>query len=111
MSGRKVARRPRTSAQRPRTTSQGHREIFDPGNVVWRSLNRVAGVTDETTELLMSLTGTIIVTPPGENADEKAKWTYLPGGKLTFRQFVGDGAFDDSQSARPQVRRGSRRSA
>jgi hypothetical protein len=39
----------------------------------------------------MSLTGTIIVTPPGENGDEKARWTYLPGGKLTFRQFVGDG--------------------
>jgi conjugative transfer pilus assembly protein TraH len=39
----------------------------------------------------MSLTGTIIVTPPGENGDEKARWTYLPGGNLTFRQFVGDG--------------------
>ncbi|MFY9326567.1 conjugal transfer protein TraH [Ampullimonas aquatilis] len=75
-----------------KATSQGAREIFDPGNVVWRSLNRISGITDETRELLMSLTGTIIVTPPGENADEKARWTYLPGGKLTFRQFVGDGA-------------------
>lgn len=75
-----------------KATSQGAREIFDPGNVVWRSLNRISGITDETRELLMSLTGTIIVTPPGENADEKAKWTYLPGGKLTFRQFVGDGS-------------------
>ncbi len=86
----------RTTAKNIRTAaknaSQGAREIFDPGNVVWRSLSRISGITDETRELLMSLTGTIIVTPPGENADEKAKWTYLPGGKLTFRQFVGDGA-------------------
>jgi conjugative transfer pilus assembly protein TraH len=86
----------RTTAKNIRTaakaTSQGAREIFDPGNVVWRALGRVSGVTDETRELLMSLTGTVIVTPPGENADEKAKWTYLPGGKLTFRQFVGDGS-------------------
>ena len=56
-----------------KATSQGAREIFDPGNVVWRSLNRISGITDETRELLMSLTGTIIVTPPGENADEKAR--------------------------------------
>lgn len=78
----------RTAAK---NSSQGYKELFEPGNVVWRSLSRVSGVTDETKELLMSLTGTIIVIPPGENADEKAKWTYLPGGKLTFRQFVGDG--------------------
>lgn len=78
----------RTAAK---NSSQGYKELFEPGNVVWRSLSRVSGVTDETKELLMSLTGTIIVTPPGENADEKAKWSYLPGGKLTFRQFVGDG--------------------
>ncbi len=78
----------RTAAK---NSSQGYRELFEPGNVVWRSLSRVAGVTDETKELLMSLTGTIIVTPPGESSDEKAKWAYLPGGKLTFRQFVGDG--------------------
>ncbi|AJP48005.1 hypothetical protein PG1C_05115 [Rugosibacter aromaticivorans] len=78
----------RTAAK---NSSQGYRELFEPGNVVWRSLSRVVGVTDETKELLMSLTGTIIVTPPGESSDEKAKWAYLPGGKLTFRQFVGDG--------------------
>ena len=74
-----------------KSSSQGYRELFDPGNVVWRSLSRVAGVTDDTRELLMSLTGTIIVTPPGENGDQKATWAYLPGGKLTFREFVGDG--------------------
>ena len=74
-----------------RNASSGYRELFEPGNVVWRALSRVAGVTDETRELLMSLTGTILITPPGEHGDEKAKWTYLPGGKLTFRQFVGDG--------------------
>ena len=83
-----TAKNIRTAA---RNSSSGYRELLEPGNVVWRSLSRVSGVTDETKELLMSLTGTIIVTPPGENSDEKAKWTYLPGGKLTFRQFVGDG--------------------
>jgi conjugative transfer pilus assembly protein TraH len=71
--------------------SAGYRELFEPGNIVWRALSRVAGVSDETKELLMSLTGTILVTPPGEHGDERARWTYLPGGKLTFRQFVGDG--------------------
>ena len=86
-----TAKNIRTAAK---NASQGEREIFDPGNVVWRSLSRLSGITDETRELLMSLTGTIIVTPPGENADEKAKWTYLPGSKLTFRQFVGDGSSD-----------------
>ncbi|HRK11012.1 MAG TPA: conjugal transfer protein TraH [Thauera sp.] len=85
---RVTARNIRTAA---RNASAGYRELFEPGNVVWRSLSRVSGVSDETKELLMSLTGTIIVTPPGENGDEKARWTYLPGGKLTFRQFVGDG--------------------
>ncbi|WP_374691316.1 conjugal transfer protein TraH [Accumulibacter sp.] len=73
------------------SASAGYRELFEPGNIVWRALSRVAGVSDETKELLMSLTGTILVTPPGEHGDEQARWTHLPGGKLTFRQFVGDG--------------------
>jgi hypothetical protein len=85
---RASAKNIRTAA---RNASSGYRELFEPGNIVWRALSRVAGVTDETRELLMSLTGTILITPPGEHGDEKAKWTYLPGGKLTFRQFVGDG--------------------
>jgi conjugative transfer pilus assembly protein TraH len=39
----------RTTAKNIRTaakaTSQGAREIFDPGNVVWRALGRVSGVS------------------------------------------------------------------
>lgn len=85
---RNTARNIRSAAK---NASAGYRELFEPGNVVWRALSRVAGVSDETKELLMSLTGTILITPPGERGDEKAKWAYLPGGKLTFRQFVGDG--------------------
>jgi conjugative transfer pilus assembly protein TraH len=46
---------------------------------------------------MMSMTGTIIIVPPGENesgssTDQKAKWLYKPGAKITFRQFVGDGS-------------------
>ena len=73
------------------------RETFDPGNVVWRALQRVNGVDDDTRQLMMSMTGTIIIVPPGEDesgvdADQKAKWIYKPGSKITFRQFVGDGS-------------------
>jgi len=74
-----------------------NRETFDPGNVVWRALLRVNGVDDETRQLMMSMTGTIIIVPPGDDesgssTDQKAKWLYKPGAKITFRQFVGDGS-------------------
>ena len=73
-----------------------NREVFDPGNVVWRALLRVNGIDHETRELMMSMTGTIIIVPPGQNesgtaVDQKAQWIYKPGAKITFRQFVGDG--------------------
>lgn len=73
-----------------------NKDTFDPGNVVWRALLRVNGVDNETRQLMMSMTGTIIIVPPGENesgasTDQKAKWIYKPGAKITFRQFVGDG--------------------
>jgi conjugative transfer pilus assembly protein TraH len=79
------------SARRPRTRRRGIGSFSIRATSCGDRYPVSSGVTDETRELLMSLTGTIIVTPPGENADEKAKWAYLPGGKLTFRQFVGDG--------------------
>ena len=74
-----------------------NKETFDPGNVVWRALLRVNGVDNDTRQLMMSMTGTIIIVPPGENesgtsTDQKAKWLYKPGAKITFRQFVGDGS-------------------
>jgi conjugative transfer pilus assembly protein TraH len=74
-----------------------NKDTFDPGNVVWRALSRVNGVDDETRQLMMSMTGTIIIVPPGEDesgssTDQKAKWLYKPGAKITFRQFVGDGS-------------------
>jgi conjugative transfer pilus assembly protein TraH len=74
-----------------------NKDTFDPGNVVWRALLRVNGVDNDTRQLMMSMTGTIIIVPPGENesgssTDQKAKWLYKPGAKITFRQFVGDGA-------------------
>ena len=74
-----------------------NKDTFDPGNVVWRALSRVNGVDDETRQLMMSMTGTIIIVPPGEDEsgssnDQKAKWLYKPGAKITFRQFVGDGS-------------------
>lgn len=74
-----------------------NKETFDPGNVVWRALLRVNGVDNDTRQLMMSMTGTIIIVPPGENesgtsTDQKANWLYKPGAKITFRQFVGDGS-------------------
>lgn len=74
-----------------------NKETFDPGNVVWRALLRVNGVDNDTRQLMMSMTGTIIIVPPGENesgtsTDQKAKWLYKPGAKITFRQFVGEGS-------------------
>jgi conjugative transfer pilus assembly protein TraH len=79
------------------TADARNKDTFDPGNVVWRALTRVNGVDDETRQLMMSMTGTIIIVPPGEDesgssTDQKAKWLYKPGAKITFRQFVGDGS-------------------
>ncbi len=79
------------------TADARNKDTFDPGNVVWRALLRVNGVDNETRQLMMSMTGTIIIVPPGEDesgssTDQKAKWLYKPGAKITFRQFVGDGS-------------------
>ena len=79
------------------TADARNKDTFDPGNVVWRALLRVNGVDNDTRQLMMSMTGTVIIVPPGENesgssTDQKAKWLYKPGAKITFRQFVGDGS-------------------
>lgn len=72
-------------------------DTFNPGNIVWKALQRMDGIDDQTRELMMSLTGTIIITPPGEDAagnaaDQRAKWEVVGDSGITFKQFVGDGS-------------------
>jgi hypothetical protein len=99
----------RTTAKNIRTAaknaSQGYRGRSSI-RATWSGARSIAshGITDETKELLMSLTGTIIVTPPGENADEKAKWTYLPGRQADLPAVCRRRRVCDSESARPQMR-------
>ena len=68
------------------------KDLFEGGNIVWKALQKVNGIDDSQRELMMSMVGTIVISPPGENGDEKGKWDYIAGTNVAFRQFVGDGA-------------------
>lgn len=56
-----------------------------PGNVGWRALTRLAGLDTDDRQLLMSLSGTIII--PREKPAEFAP-TYYPPKAITVQQFI-----------------------
>jgi conjugative transfer pilus assembly protein TraH len=68
------------------------KEILDPGNVVWKALQKT-DTPDELKELMMSMVGTIIIIPPGvagnENGD-KPLWRYVGPTGIKFSDFVGN---------------------
>lgn len=68
--------------------------LFSPGNVVWEALKNVQGLDDQDRQLLMSLTGTIIISAPsgvGVNSNA-SKWDYIPPTGIKVDDFIGDGA-------------------
>jgi len=68
------------------------KEILEPGNVVWKALQKT-DTPDELKELMMSMVGTIIIIPPGgtgnENGD-KPLWRYVGPTGIKFSDFVGN---------------------
>ncbi len=68
------------------------KEILEPGNVVWKALQKT-DTPDELKELMMSMVGTIIIIPPGATGNEngdKPLWRYFGPTGITFSDFVGN---------------------
>lgn len=72
------------------------KEVLQPGNVVWKAL-RKTDTPDELKELMMSMVGTIIIVPSGENYGpgmdnsngEKPLWVYKGPTGIKFSDFIG----------------------
>jgi len=72
-------------ASDPRT-----KEKIDNVNVVWQALNRIGIPDSEMRELMMSLTGTVIITR-NKSDDSKPDIQYIPPPqKISFKEFIGD---------------------
>jgi conjugative transfer pilus assembly protein TraH len=68
------------------------KEILEPGNVVWKALQKT-DTPDELKELMMSMVGTIIIIPPGATGNEngdKPLWRYVGPTGIKFSDFVGN---------------------
>lgn len=66
---------------------------FKPGNVVWKALQNVTGIDDEDKRLIMSITGTIIITPSvpgGANGGGQPTWHYTQPTSIRVEDFIGD---------------------
>lgn len=84
---------PSQTAQESNTIANNNpktKEVLSDVNVVWNALNRI-GITDsELKELMMSLTGTVVIRRNKSN-DEKPDISYVaPPEKISFKQFIGD---------------------
>ncbi len=68
------------------------KEILEPGNVVWKALQKT-DTPDELKELMMSMVGTIIIIPPGDLGNEngdKPLWRYVGPTGVKFSDFMGN---------------------
>lgn len=68
------------------------KEILEPGNVVWKALQKTSA-PDELKELMMSMVGTIIIIPPGDPGNEngdKPRWRYVGPTGVKFSDFIGN---------------------
>jgi conjugative transfer pilus assembly protein TraH len=71
--------------------SPSTKDILEPGNVVWKALLKINNIDNETRQLIMSMTGTIIIHPQAEGGqDKKAKWDSIEGTSVSFKDFIGD---------------------
>lgn len=64
------------------------KDFFEPGNVVWKALSRVGGIDDNDRQLIMSITGTIVITR--SSGDREASWDYKPPTGVAINNFVGE---------------------
>lgn len=78
----KLAARLATEARDP---SQA--EILNPGNVVWSALSKIKGLDDQDKEFIMSITGTIVVTPG--DGTSKAIWVYRAPTAVSIEDIIG----------------------
>jgi len=68
------------------------KKILQPGNVVWKALQKTSA-PDELKELMMSMVGTIIIVPPGDPGNENGTtplWRYVGPTGVKFSDFVGN---------------------
>jgi len=68
------------------------KEILQPGNVVWKALQKT-DTPNELKELMMSMVGTIIIIPsgsPGNENGDKPLWRYIGPTGIKFSDFVGN---------------------
>ena len=64
------------------------KDFFEPGNVVWKALSRVGGIDDNDRQLIMSITGTIVITKSSGN--KETSWDYKPPTGVAINSFVGE---------------------
>ena len=67
------------------------KDMLEPGNVVWKALLKIGNIDNDTRQMIMSMTGTIIIHPQAEGGqDRKAKWDSIEGTSVSFKDFIGD---------------------
>lgn len=79
-----------------KAADNGLKEMLEGGNLVWKALQKTS-VPNDLKLLMMSMLGTIIITPAGDagsgSADNssgtQAKWTYKAGSGVGFKDFIG----------------------
>ena len=69
------------------------KEFYRPGNVVWRALSKTSGLDKEDKQLVMSLTGAIVIDPPtGSGTGDGSKagaWRYIEPTIKDVSEFIG----------------------
>lgn len=76
------------------------KEQLNPGNLVWEALKKT-DIPTELRPLMMSMVGTIIILPVGEDGNdhpEKTKWVRVNGGLVSFVDFVGQVTSDKTKA-------------
>jgi len=69
------------------------KDFYRPGNVVWRALSKTSGLDREDKELIMSLTGAIVIgEPTGSgtgNGSKAGAWNYIEPTITDVDEFIG----------------------
>ena len=69
------------------------KEFYKPGNVVWRALSKTSGLDTEDKQLVMSLTGAIVIDEPTGsgtgNGSKAGAWRYIEPTITDVSEFIG----------------------
>ena len=74
---------------------QSKKDQIQPGNVVWKAVNKSSGLDTQDMLFIMSLTGTIIIDPPNGTTNAKTSWRYKDPTGVDIKDFIG---YNDGQT-------------